>query len=164
MIFSEATALPTLYHYYYVYPGPAQCVPKFPIRERQHLGGLFWQSEPADASMRCRKPAISLRRVPRSSCYQSHRPYFYTAPRSAASLFRATGSSAMSVSSQPSALTFELKARCSVSLLVSGSLLELTNSADHQSSSVYPPSSSRTRRAAHIHARGHASFPQRPHR
>jgi hypothetical protein len=70
----------------------------------------------ADASMRCIKPAICFRQGSRLSCYQSHRRHLHTALPSAEHLPNEPDSSVMSVSTQPSALTFELKARCSVSV------------------------------------------------
>jgi hypothetical protein len=74
--------------------------------------------ESVDASMSCRKPAISLRRLSRSLCYQSNRRYSHTALTRAASLGDDRASREMSESSRPSALTFELLARCSVSAVV----------------------------------------------
>jgi hypothetical protein len=90
---------------------------------------------------------------------------FYTAK---ASTFRLNAFRTLSMFSQskPSALTFELKGRCSVSAPVPSireAALTNTPNVDKQSAGFSPPFTSWTGRAAHFHASSYTSFSQRPY-
>lgn len=111
--------------------------------------------------MRCRKIKRSLWQISRLSCYKSHRTSIHTATVGIGDILKDTGARVMTQTPQPSALTFEVEARCSVSVLVHGRLLMLTNSPDHQSSRLYPSPTPWPSRAAHIHAGGYASLLER---
>jgi hypothetical protein len=111
--------------------------------------------------MRCMRPGL----VCRSHLNLPNLRTFYTAK---ASTFRlnAFGTLSMSSQSKPSALTFELKGRCSVSAPIHqyrGSFSDKCPNIDKQSPGFGPSSASWTGRVTHFHASSYTRLSQRPH-